>query len=341
MEKIIKSDVSFARILKGSPVYTNREQLLSLRLYISLLQKNNMKPSTAYISNLTPLRGFAALIVVIFHFEALIGKFVNENNSMFINKGYMMVDLFFVMSGFIIFHVYRSNFRNSITGQSFRKFLIARFARIYPLHFIMLLICVLLIFVLGANPILNPAAIPTHIFLLQSFGIHKIFTLNVPSWSISAEWWAYMVFPVIIFCLYKRKWLTVAFCIGFVIAAYVSIMFLLPRTVPFNPAIRMPHNVDTTYDYGFLRGLAGFTTGLLLYILYQTYSIKNIFQKDIVSFICFIAVIAAMHFGINDGLYIPLYALLILALACNNGFSQKCAIIVFSNTLAIFFIEYI
>jgi len=181
LEKIIKSDVSFARILKGSPVYTNREQLLSLRLYISLLQKNNMKPSTAYISNLTPLRGFAALIVVIFHFEALIGKFVNENNSMFINKGYMMVDLFFVMSGFIIFHVYRSNFRNSITGQSFRKFLIARFARIYPLHFIMLLICVLLIFVLGANPILNPAAIPTHIFLLQSFGIHKIFTLNVPS----------------------------------------------------------------------------------------------------------------------------------------------------------------
>ena len=57
-----------------------------------------MKPATAYISNLTPLRGFAALVVVVFHFEELIGRFVNANNSMFIRKGYLMVDLFFVMS---------------------------------------------------------------------------------------------------------------------------------------------------------------------------------------------------------------------------------------------------
>ncbi|HXL54804.1 MAG TPA: acyltransferase family protein [Chitinophagaceae bacterium] len=95
-----------------------------------------MKPTTAYISNLTPLRGFAALMVVVFHFEELIGRFVNANNSMFIRKGYLMVDLFFVMSGFIIFHVYNSNFRSSINRQSFSKFLIARFARIYPFHLI-------------------------------------------------------------------------------------------------------------------------------------------------------------------------------------------------------------
>src|SRR5438045_7740910 len=137
----------------------------------------------------------------------------------------------------------------------------------------MLFMCILLIFAIGVNPILNPAAIPTHLFLLHSFGIHNIFTLNVPSWSISAEWWAYMIFPLIVLCLYKRKWLTVACCSVFVIGAYLSIMFLLARSVPFNPGVPMPHNLDSTYDYGFLRGLAGFTTGLLLYILYQAHSI--------------------------------------------------------------------
>lgn len=84
-----------------------------------------MKPATAYISNLTPLRGFAALMVVAFHFEEIIGRFVNAADSMLIRKGYLMVDLFFVMSGFIIFHVYSKEFQSNIPRHSFRKFLVA------------------------------------------------------------------------------------------------------------------------------------------------------------------------------------------------------------------------
>jgi peptidoglycan/LPS O-acetylase OafA/YrhL len=282
-----------------------------------------MKPTSVYISNLTPLRGFAALMVVIFHFEEIIGRFVNASDSMFIRKSYLMVDLFFVMSGFIIFHVYNNDFKKSIDRYSFSKFLVARFARIYPLHFFMLLICVLIIFLAGVNQVFNPAAIPTHILLLQSFGIHKIFTLDVPSWSISAEWWSYILFPLIVFCINKRKWLTVACCSIFIVAAYLSIMYLLPRTNPFNPSVPVAHDLNTTFDYGFLRGLAGFITGIVLYIFYQSYHIKNIFKKDILSLVCCIAVIAAMHFGINDGLHIPLFALLILAFASNNGYVTK------------------
>jgi len=282
-----------------------------------------MKPTTVYISNLTPLRGFAALMVVIYHFEELIGRFVNSDDSMFIRKGYLMVDLFFVMSGFIIFHVYNNDFKNGIDRYSFSKFLVARFARIYPLHFFMLMITVLLIFIGGANPVFNPAAIPTHIFLLQSFGIHKIFTLNVPSWSISAEWWSYMIFPVIVLWINKKKWLAVTCCTIFIIAAYLSIMYVLPRTNPMNPSVPVPHNLDSTFDYGFLRGLAGFMTGMVLYIFYQSRRINNVFKKDILSLVCCLAVISAMHFGINDGLYIPLFALLILAFASNNGYVTK------------------
>src|SRR6476620_3742105 len=169
-----------------------------------------MKKETVYISNLTPLRGFAALMVVIYHFEEVIGRFVNASDSMFIQKSYLMVDLFFVMSGFIIFHVYNKDFKNSIDRRSFSKFLGGSFPSIYNLHFFMLLISVLIIFIAGAISVFNPAAIPTHILLMQSFGIHKIFTLNVPSWSVSAEWWPYMIFPLIVLCINKRKWLAVA-----------------------------------------------------------------------------------------------------------------------------------
>lgn len=100
-------------------------------------------------------------------------------------------------------------------------------------------------------------------------------------------------------------------------------MYWLPRINPFNPAAPVPHNLDSTFDYGFLRGLAGFITGMLLYLLYQLPSTKNFFKSDAISLICFAAIIAAMHFGINDALHIPLFALLILALACNNGYVTK------------------
>jgi hypothetical protein len=142
--------------------------------YITLQAKQqNMKSSIGYISNLTPLRGFAALMVVIYHFEEIAGRFVSAGDSMLIRKSYLMVDLFFIMSGFIIFHVYSKEFRAKSQRNSFSKFLVARFARIYPLHFFMLLICVLIIAMAGVTPVFNPAAIPTHILLLQSFGIHK------------------------------------------------------------------------------------------------------------------------------------------------------------------------
>jgi peptidoglycan/LPS O-acetylase OafA/YrhL len=282
-----------------------------------------MKPSISYISNLTPLRGFAALMVVVYHFEEVIGRFVNAGDSMFIRKSYLMVDLFFVMSGFIIFHVYNKDFKNSIDRRSFSKFLVARFARIYPLHFFMLLISVLMIFITGVNPVFNPAAIPTHILLLQSFGIHKIFTLNVPSWSISAEWWSYMIFPLVVLCINKRKWLAVTCCIIFIITAYLSIMYLLPRTNPLNPLLPVPHDLNSTFDYGFLRGMAGFITGMILYLFYQSNRIKNVFKKDILSLASSVVLIAAMHFGINDVLYVPLFALLVLAFASNNGHVTK------------------
>ena len=104
-----------------------------------------MQHKAPYLSNLTPLRGIAALLVAVFHFEMAIARFVPAKQTMFFEKSYLMVDLFFVMSGFIILHVYGDSFMQSITKINLRKFIVARFARIYPLHFFSLMLLVILV----------------------------------------------------------------------------------------------------------------------------------------------------------------------------------------------------
>src|ERR1017187_3429792 len=125
-----------------------------------------MQHKAQYLSNLTPLRGIAALLVAVFHFEMAIARFVPAQQTMFFEKCYLMVDLFFVMSGFLILHVYGDSFMLSITKANLRKFIVARFARIYPLHCFSLMLLVVLVIAFspaGASPNLmeTPASIPT------------------------------------------------------------------------------------------------------------------------------------------------------------------------------------
>jgi peptidoglycan/LPS O-acetylase OafA/YrhL len=247
-------------------------------------------------------------------------SFNAANHTRMVAKGYMMVDLFFIMSGFIISHVYQQSFQNGLTSQSFRKFIVARFARVYPLHFFVLLILILLVWPSGQwNMVQDPKAILTNLFLIHSFGIHKVFTWNVPSWSISAEWWAYMIFPILVIFMYRKRKLANVLLGIFAILAYIAIMFWLPRKDPFDPTKVVPHNLDSTFDYGFLRGLAGFTVGMLLYKAYQAELFLKIFQKDITAGLIILLTLFCLHLGVNDGFYIILFAAVVFAFALNNG----------------------
>jgi peptidoglycan/LPS O-acetylase OafA/YrhL len=274
-----------------------------------------------YLPTLTPLRGIAALLVAVYHFEEVGARFLSSDSSLFIRKSYLMVDLFFILSGFIMLHVYGSTFENRITRHGFGNFLVARFARIYPLHLFSLLLAVGVFFVSGApaTPIENPAAIPTHLLLLHSFGIHPIFTWNVPSWSISAEWWAYMVFPLLAGLMGRQRRAAVAGLVLFAGAAYVAIVFLLPRTNLFAPGAPAPHDLGVTYDYGFLRGMAGFITGMLTYELFGQESIRRLFDRDVTGLLFVAGTALLLHLGVNDLVYIPVFAGLVLSLAANTG----------------------
>jgi peptidoglycan/LPS O-acetylase OafA/YrhL len=277
--------------------------------------------SKPYLTSLTPLRGIAALLVAIFHFEEVGARFLSSEYSMFIRKGYLMVDLFFILSGFIMLHVYGSTFQKNISRKGFGHFLVARFARIYPLHLFTLLVLVAIFYLTGAkaNPVNDPAAIPSHLFLLHSFGLNQIFTWNVPSWSISAEWWAYMVFPPLVVLLTRYRKATNLGMALFAVLAYLSVVYLLPRTNLFAPGMPAPQDLNVTYDYGFLRGLAGFVTGMLTYELFTQAAVRRLFGRNLTGLLVLAGTALLLHLGVNDLLYIPVFAGLVLCLAANSG----------------------
>ena len=111
---------------------------------------------------------------------------------------------------------------------------------------------------------------------------------------------------------------TFLFLMG-VVLAYVSIMYFLPRRNFLNPAIPVPHNLNTTYDYGFLRGIAGFTIGMIVYTIYQWSSVRGKFQKDIHAVVAILLIVLALHFAISDPFTVVLFAGLVLFFALNNG----------------------
>ncbi|MCX2449672.1 acyltransferase [Pedobacter sp. PLR] len=277
-----------------------------------------------YLPSLTALRGIAALLVAVFHFEMAVARFVPAETTMFFEKSYLMVDLFFIMSGFIMMHVYSNHFKNKIQAGSLKSFLVARFARVYPLHLFSLLLLVVIVRWVtdwGNPPIIfeQPADILPNIFLLHSFGFTNIYSWNIPSWSISAEWAAYLLFPVIALFINKKKTVAVVLLVILVVVAYYAIMYLLPRVNPINPAIPVPHNLNTTFDYGYIRGIAGFTAGVLIYLLYELRAVRKAFSSDMASLLSIFAIIVSMHFSLNDGLTVFLFAILVLSFTANKG----------------------
>ncbi|WP_374573446.1 acyltransferase family protein [Phenylobacterium sp.] len=157
------------------------------------------------IRQLTSLRFFAAFWVVFFHYWPNL----TAATPAIVDKGYLGVELFFVLSGFILSHVYRT----SVETGRFRyfSFLWARLARVYPLHLATLLGMGLMagaatLAGLAVDPnILSWASLPANLLMVHAWGFAPVAGWNHPSWSISAEWFAYLTFPLFAWTALKLK----------------------------------------------------------------------------------------------------------------------------------------
>lgn len=157
-------------------------------------------PLPAQIPSLTSLRFFAAFWVLVLH----LALFVNIpviGGSTLLENGDLGVDLFFILSGFILTHVYAEA---ALTGR-FRAltFVWNRIARIYPAYLVTTAAMVALSLVATAldaahGDLLWGRYVAATLLMVQSWGLFDIVMLNGPSWSVSAEWFAYLSFPVLL-----------------------------------------------------------------------------------------------------------------------------------------------
>ncbi|WP_229311127.1 acyltransferase family protein [Larkinella soli] len=203
-------------------------------------------------------RGIAAVMVIFFHMQHLS---ILSGNA-FIAKSDTFVDFFFVLSGFVMTH---SNLKKIDDLASARQFVVKRFYRIYPLHLFTLLLMlgfesfryvVDRFFVPLTNPVFeknNLLSFLANLTLTQALGLFDSVTWNDPSWSISAEFYVYILWALSLLVFRKNL---VALCgtylalVAWFIAAHGG-------------------NIIYNYDYGFIRCLYGFLVGVLTYRVHQ------------------------------------------------------------------------
>lgn len=151
----------------------------------------------AMLPTLTGVRGIAALAVLFYHIRDAMGGFASERVISVLAQGYLAVDLFFVLSGFVLWWNYRDQFHDrGLRAAS--GFMIKRFARIFPLHVAILTAMLLFAAALLASgrepsPAYPFAVLPAHYLLIQNWGLDPSLSWNVPAWSISTEWAAYLL----------------------------------------------------------------------------------------------------------------------------------------------------
>ncbi len=218
---------------------------------------------------LDSIRGLAALCVVIHHF--VISKPLSEllqnkawvDSAFFVNA-WLFVDLFFVLSGIVI----SLNYVQSGFGSfGFREYVTRRLARIYPMHIVTLLAFLLFRLVrlslVGVGfmhtvppemPVNNAYSFFVNVLLLHALGFVDYLSWNAPSWSISAEFYTYLVFGLVVIFAQKMKDAGLIYVLSAVLvsASLLIIVFVLHKD-----------SMDFHYDFGVVRCVFSFFIGVL------------------------------------------------------------------------------
>jgi peptidoglycan/LPS O-acetylase OafA/YrhL len=165
------------------------------------------------IRPLTGVRAFAAFWVVLLHFypqwSVLIPPVTLTQRLAF--RGQTGVDLFFLLSGFILSYVYSTG-PSKLSFAEYKRFVGLRVARVYPVHLFTFSVLALLVFTSSLVHVHVEGSYPLRKIPFELTMTHAWFSFlpaggwNYPSWSISAEWFAYLfIFPITAYLL-KLRW---------------------------------------------------------------------------------------------------------------------------------------
>jgi peptidoglycan/LPS O-acetylase OafA/YrhL len=283
------------------------------------------------IRALAGARAFPPLVLVMFHFSEGHGYRHFWPLDYVAARGYLWVEFFFCLSGFILTHVYGDRVSQMFTARGYGNFLKARLIRLYPLHVFML--CMVLaaaivtrylaaighytsIFDLTYHTVITPWSLLLNLLLVQAWNLLPSLTWNGVAWFVSVEWALCLLFPLLLWLANGRTWRGPV-----LIAAGVAGLVALDLTAGARVGL------DITYHNGVLRGLSDFTAGVGMAVLFRVWKPRDTLPDWAHSLIQ-LAVVGALFYAIyNTGwshtrmdiwTVLPMMAL-VLVLAFDRG----------------------
>jgi peptidoglycan/LPS O-acetylase OafA/YrhL len=227
------------------------------------------------IRSIEGLRGIAALLVALFH-AYVYGKWGGlPAKSGVLQHAWLFVDLFFVISGYVMASAYGERLDSMRSAASY---MVRRFFRLYPLHIVTT--ATVLLAVVGIQTVklilahygfklgneapfdiefFNLKLLGLDLLLLQGLGIMRMEIHNYPSWSISVEFWLYLMFALFMLAVRRRGARIVS-------SAAIVVMSLTYFLVYWST---VPPELQTLDTRGLPRGMLSFFQGVLLFYLYQ------------------------------------------------------------------------
>lgn len=256
------------------------DRIKGFYVVLSPLEKTNV----GRIHELDGLRGLLALYVAATHLALPLRAFLAELDRWgpILRQGWYAVDVFFIMSGVVMMHVYAQVFAKGTRPQAMRKFYLARVARLYPVHIVTLMALVIIVVPLrignvdlfGAEGRFSASAAIASLVMMHGPWIdHQ--TWNYPSWSISAEWHAYFLFPFLVgvFCRCRGPLILMAIAIGTLIPFVLYIGDFAIERYPTNGTLLL------------LRVLPLFMVGMAIFrirALYSSYFVHDLWVGTII-----------------------------------------------------------
>lgn len=286
---------------------------------------------------LTPLRGIAALMVVLFHARLLLFPQWMESIAgvtQLIENGYLWVDLFFILSGLVLAHVYGEAFTAPRRTVSYGRFLWLRLTRVYPLYVVTLVLLVGWelykarhgvgfyggpLFKMweweGMPPFGSPftpaEALPSALLLLQVVTDQGL-TWNFAAWSLSVEWISYLLFPLLIpLAVTRSRWSHLAPLLALTVLAFI---------------VHSRGTLDVTSGaLAVGRGVSEFVLGLWLLPRVKAARSLPMMQRDLPLLIAFLLPFVLLQFTMTPQLTLLLICayVLLIWIAASQGKRQS------------------
>jgi peptidoglycan/LPS O-acetylase OafA/YrhL len=278
---------------------------------------NKFGPAHA-VNALTGLRGIAAIYVVLHHYIGA-GSFANWHETC-LTHGYLAVDVFFVLSGFVMALNYNHLFQRGFSIASYYKFVGRRIARIYPMYIITTIIALCLIMA-GLNSNISASVSSAHVWalklvvnalLIQSWGIAG--SLNDPAWSLSAEWAAYAIFPLLLIpCLFRTD--RIAYLSACACVAALTLLCAYRYHAAHHRSWAFFDISTYHHALSVIRCLPEFALGILAFRFAETGFGRKLRHSPAISSLLPLAILALLFVPRSDLLFVLLLPVFIISLA--------------------------